>query len=100
MGQWLEPPAPSSQSPDLVHATPADTTLVLGVSGWDWAGGLMVDVAQRWAFLQQIQSSKLNSARGKRSWCPVNGECQALESEPILVLGRTCKGLEICHVFW
>lgn len=71
MGQWFSLPAYSSQSPDLLHATPADTTLALAVSGWDWAGGLMVDVAQRRAFLQQVQSSKLNSANRKRSWYPV-----------------------------
>ena len=41
MGQWLELLAHSSQSPDLVHATPADTAPVLRVSGWDPVGGLV-----------------------------------------------------------
>lgn len=35
MGQQLEVPGHSSQSLDLVHATPADTASVLGVSGWE-----------------------------------------------------------------
>jgi len=46
IGQWLELPARSLQSLDLVHATRADTATVLGVSGWDLVGELVLDVAQ------------------------------------------------------
>lgn len=98
MSQWLELPAGSLQSPDLVHATPADAALVLGVSGWDPVGGLALDVAQSWAFLLQTQTSKINFAGGNCNWSSMNNEYPALEPELISALGRTCKRLVICHV--
>lgn len=63
-------------------------------------GGLVLDVVQSWALLLQAQSSKINSVGGNRSWFPMNNEYPAPESELILVLGRTCKRLVICHVYW
>lgn len=99
MGQWLELPARSLQSPDLVHATLADAASVLGVSGWDPVGGLVLDVAPSWALLLQAQTSKINSAGGNRNWSPMNSEYPVPEPELILVLGRTCKRFVICHVY-
>lgn len=99
MGQRLGLPARSLQSPDLVHATPADTALALGVSGWDPVGGLVLDFPPSWALLLQPQTSKINSAGGNRNWSLMNSEYPAPEPELILALGRMCKRLVICHVY-